>query len=144
VAGEARSERTLTAIHEAGCFGISHRGEQHRAVASLFDTKVTNKFNGEWTVLLPHGSPVLPNALSMESAVHRTFPVGDHEVVIGAVEMVRIGEGAPLVHHERTMSFSPTVTLAAPWSRSTRLRCATLRREARQGRWTIVSSVAAA
>ncbi|GAP50268.1 uncharacterized protein SAZU_5124 [Streptomyces azureus] len=79
-------------------FGISYLGEQHRAVASLFATKGTDKFNREWTVLVPHGSPVLPDALfAMECAVHRTFPVGDHEVVIGAVEMVRIGEGVPLV-----------------------------------------------
>ncbi|GGU03030.1 hypothetical protein [Streptomyces coeruleorubidus] len=35
--------------------------------------------------------------------MHRTVPVGDHEVVTGAVEMVRIGEGVPLVHHDRTM-----------------------------------------
>ncbi|MDG9710526.1 flavin reductase family protein [Streptomyces sp. DH10] len=93
LAGEARSERTLTAIHEAGRFGISHLGEQHRAVASLFATKGTDKFNGEWTALVPHGSPVLPDALfAMDGAVRRTFPVGDHEMVTGAVETVRIGE----------------------------------------------------
>ncbi|MFI2197985.1 flavin reductase family protein [Streptomyces coeruleorubidus] len=63
LAGVARSARTLTAIQEAGRFEISHLGEQHRAVVSLFATKGTDKFNGEWTVLVPHVSPVLPDAL---------------------------------------------------------------------------------
>lgn len=63
VASVARSARTLTAIQEAGRFEISHLGEQHRAVVSQFATKGTDKFNGEWTVLVRHVSPVLPDAL---------------------------------------------------------------------------------
>ncbi|MFI8322222.1 flavin reductase family protein [Streptomyces sp. NPDC085529] len=100
----ARSSRTLAALHEAGRFGVSLLGAHHHDVAARFASKDTDKFTGEWAMLTPNGSPVLPDALfAMECTVHQVFPAGDHEVVVGAVETVSLGEGVPLVYHDRTL-----------------------------------------
>ncbi|MFF0656903.1 MULTISPECIES: flavin reductase [Micromonospora] len=77
---------------------------RHRGLAHLFASTATDKFQGAWTRLVPDGCPVLPDAVfAMECLVHSTFTAGDHEVIIGAVEAVAIGDEEAIVFHNRAM-----------------------------------------
>ncbi|MER5608869.1 flavin reductase family protein [Micromonospora tulbaghiae] len=100
----ARSARTLPVLLRAGRFGVSLLGARHRGLAHLFASTATDKFQGAWTTLVPDGCPVLPDAVfAMECLVHSTFTAGDHEVIIGAVEAVAIGDEEAIVFHNRAM-----------------------------------------
>lgn len=100
----ARSARTLPVLLRVGRFGVSLLGARHRGLAHLFASTATDKFKGAWTTLVPDGCPVLPDAVfAMECLVHSTFTAGDHEVIIGAVEAVAIGDEEAIVFHNRAM-----------------------------------------
>ncbi|GHE15478.1 flavin reductase family protein [Streptomyces alanosinicus] len=100
----ARSQ-TLERILDSGRFLVNVLPVGASATASAFAAPGTSpeaRFTSVPSV--PHhpyeGLPALDEALAwVACSVHRTYPGGDHVIVIGHVDHCRHGEGQPLVRH---------------------------------------------
>jgi flavin reductase (DIM6/NTAB) family NADH-FMN oxidoreductase RutF len=92
-------------VHEQGQLGINILGSDHKEVAELAARPGTPKFLDEHCVAVEAGGvPQIRGALChLACRVDETFPVGDHALVIAAVE--RLGGAAigaePLVYFDR-------------------------------------------
>jgi flavin reductase len=102
-----RRSQTNPAVLQNGVFCVNTLGEGGAEIADLFAGRTgiqgTDRFaSGEWTVLAT-GSPVLVAAVvAFDCRVVDVRSIGSHNVVFGAVEMVRLGANGPvLVYHER-------------------------------------------
>ncbi len=91
-----RSSRTLAVLAQAGAFAVNILSGQHRALASRFagsnGVEGEARFeDGDWFPLMT-GAPVLAEALaSLDCRVEEIFERHTHAIVIGAVQMVRVG-----------------------------------------------------
>jgi flavin reductase len=88
-------------------FCINTLGHSGAEIADLFAGRTgvqgADRFaTGEWSVLAT-GSPVLTGAaVAFDCRIIEVHAVGSHNVLFGAVEMVRLGPAGPvLVYHER-------------------------------------------
>ncbi len=89
----------LTALLEVDArFGVSILAAHQRRLAGVF----ADAFAVDRSGFLADGDAVLEGSLAAlacrVTAVHRA---GDHRLVLGAVESVRLGEGAPLLYFDR-------------------------------------------
>ncbi|SOZ14556.1 putative flavoprotein oxygenase [Cupriavidus taiwanensis] len=81
-------------------FGVSILRAGHGELARRFATPSPDKFAGVGHRCCPHGVPYLDEALATLSCrVERADPVGDHLLIVGAVEAFTAGEGEPLVFY---------------------------------------------
>ncbi|SPA51312.1 flavin reductase family protein [Cupriavidus taiwanensis] len=81
-------------------FGVSILSAGHGELARRFATPSPDKFAGVGHRRCPHGVPYLDQALATLSCrVERADPVGDHLLIVGAVEAFTAGEGEPLVFY---------------------------------------------
>ncbi len=89
----------LTALLEEGTrFGVSILATDQRRLAGVF----ADAFAVDRSGFVPLGEPVLEGALAaLGCRVAAVHPAGDHRLVLGAVESVRLGEGAPLLYFDR-------------------------------------------
>jgi flavin reductase len=101
-----RSHTHSAAVHN-GVFCVNTLGDGGAEIADLFAGRTgvqgVDRFaTGEWTVLAT-GSPVLASAVvAFDCRIMEVRSVGSHNVVVGAVEMVRLGPNGPaLVYHDR-------------------------------------------
>jgi flavin reductase len=101
-----RSHTHSAALHN-GVFCVNTLGDSGAEIADLFAGRTgvqgVDRFaTGEWTVLTT-GSPVLASAVvAFDCRILEVRSVGTHNVVVGAVEMVRLGaNGQALVYHDR-------------------------------------------
>lgn len=79
-------------------FGISILRSHHGELARHFATPSADKFGSVPHRRCPHGVPYLDEALAtLACRVERADPVGDHLLVVGAVEGFQAEEGEPLV-----------------------------------------------
>ena len=91
-----RSSTTLAVLAQAGAFAVNILSAQHRALASRFagsnGVEGEARFeDGDWFPLMT-GAPVLVDALaSLDCRVEEIFERHTHAIVIGAVQMVRVG-----------------------------------------------------
>lgn len=103
--------RTLGLVRGTSRFGVNVLGEEQRALATLFASKLpeTEKFAG-----VPHrmhdGVPVLEGALAwLGCDLTDLVPAGDHVIGIGAVDVAEAGDGEPLVWYRGGYGgFAPT------------------------------------
>ena len=102
-----RRSQTNPVVLQNGVFCINTLGRSGAAMADLFAGRTgvqgADRFaTGEWSVLAT-GSPVLTTAaVAFDCRIIEVHAVGSHNVLFGAVEMVRLGPGGPvLVYHER-------------------------------------------
>ncbi len=102
-----RRSHTHSAVVHNGVFCINTLGDGGAEIADLFAGRTgvhgVDRFaTGEWIVLAT-GSPVLAAAVvAFDCRIMEVRSVGSHNVVVGAVETVRLGVNGPvLVYHER-------------------------------------------
>ncbi len=95
---------TRSAVHEtffsATAFAINILSEQQRWLSEQFASSGADRFSGvEWTPG-PLGSPWLDDSLAqLECRTYERHPAGDHTILLGRVEAVRIeSDGAPLIY----------------------------------------------
>jgi flavin reductase len=102
-----RRSHTNSVVLENGVFCVNTLRDGGAEIADLFagrtGVKGVERFaTGEWSVLAT-GSPALASAVvAFDCRIVEVRSVGSHNVVVGAVEMVRLGANGPaLVYHER-------------------------------------------
>jgi flavin reductase len=102
-----RRSQTNPAVLHNGVFCVNTLAHSGAEIADLFAGRTgiqgADRFaSGDWSVLAT-GSPVLAAAaVALDCRVIEVRSVGSHNVFFGAVEMVRLGAGGPvLVYHER-------------------------------------------
>jgi flavin reductase (DIM6/NTAB) family NADH-FMN oxidoreductase RutF len=96
-----RGSRTLTAVQEAGRFGINVLGLDQRAAAEVFATKapLDEKWKSvEWKEHLE--VPVITGCPAhIVCGLHEVIDGGDHVILTGNVLEVEAEPGEPLVYH---------------------------------------------
>jgi flavin reductase (DIM6/NTAB) family NADH-FMN oxidoreductase RutF len=81
-------------------FGVSILRAGHGELARRFATPQPDKFAGVPHRRCPHGVPYLHDALATLSCrVERADPLGDHLLIVGAVEDLAASDGEPLVFY---------------------------------------------
>ncbi|MFF0789147.1 flavin reductase family protein [Streptomyces spiralis] len=96
--------RTLAAVRARGVFAVSFLTEHQRAVAERFADPALPpavRFTGV-PVRQVLGLPVLSGALAWTVClVEDVRRYGDHDLVVGRVRAVEVGDGRPLLWHDR-------------------------------------------
>ena len=95
----ARSSLTWQRMRRAGRFGVSVLGRQHEGFAVRATPAGADRFaDVDWQPG-PGGAPLLTDALAtLECEIVAEHPAGDHWIVVGRVDEVRISPSAdPLV-----------------------------------------------
>ncbi len=89
----------LTALLEEGArFGVSILAADQRRLAGVF----ADAFAVERAGFDAAGAPLLAGSLAaLDCRVAAVHAAGDHQLVLGAVEGVRLGEGGPLLYYDR-------------------------------------------
>jgi len=102
-----RRSTSAPLLAQNGVFCVNTLGAGEEKLADLFagrsGAQLAERFSlGEWTTLKT-GAPVLATAIvAFDCRTVETKAMASHNVVFGAVEAVRIGQGGPaLVYHER-------------------------------------------
>lgn len=81
-------------------FGVSILRADHGELARRFAKPLPDKFSGVPHRRCPAGVPYLDGALATLSCrVQRADPLGDHLLIVGAVEAISASEGDPLVFY---------------------------------------------
>lgn len=117
-----RHSRALAALLRNRSFSINVLAARHEDLADVFAGRpehgAPHDFGrAAWTngVL---GSPVLVDALvALECTLHRTLRAGTSRIVVGRCEAVRVSQGPPLLHHERSYGIPLGWTRAVPPAR---------------------------
>ncbi len=83
-------------------FAINLLRPEHEALAMRFGTRGADKFTGDIFAAGPHGLPVLGDALAQLICRRQgAHDCGDHTVLIGQVESIRIGrQGEAMVRYQ--------------------------------------------
>ena len=96
-----RGSRTLLAVQAANRFGINVLAAGQEGIARRFATKAApaDKWEGiGWRDA--DGVPAIDGALLFVCCeLHDVIAGGDHVIVTGSVQGLKLGEGEPLVHH---------------------------------------------
>jgi len=102
-----------------GCqdFAVSILSSEHTEVARRFATSGADKFPHGGHELSPSLLPVVAGALGqLDCRLHERHRAGDHTIMIGRVNGVRLAPGEPLVYYDRAFH---TVTAPVPASSAT-------------------------
>jgi|SRR5437588_9336466 len=91
-------------VHESLCegkhFAVNILAEEQEHVSRRFASKDQDRFDGIGYSEGAGGAPLLDAALAyIECRVVHTYPGGDHTIVVGDVESVRIAEHKPLAYY---------------------------------------------
>jgi flavin reductase (DIM6/NTAB) family NADH-FMN oxidoreductase RutF len=76
-------------------------------LARRFATRDFDRFSGvEWRPSAVSGAPRLAGAGAwIDAQVDRTYPVGDHYLIVGKVMATEVGEGSePLLYHRSSFA----------------------------------------
>lgn len=94
---------STASILEQECFGVNLVTVEHEAVARKASTPGTPKFLEEFVADKGAPTPAIEEALAyVHCNMHSAIRVGDHTIVIGLVQDVRLGEmGPPLLYFHR-------------------------------------------
>ena len=100
VLAPARTSTSWPRIRAAGSFCVNILGEHQEAVCRAFAISGGDKFSGVgWRPGIT-GAPVIDNSLAVvECELGDIFEGGDHEIVIGRVVALDVGEGGPLLFY---------------------------------------------
>ncbi len=88
------------ALLAAGRFAVNMLSREQRDLAARFATHGLDKFDGiPWSPGSATGCPLLPDVLAVvECIVTQRVPTGDHDVFVGAIQRIALGDGDPLIH----------------------------------------------
>lgn len=88
-------------IAATGQFCVNVLGNEQLEDCRRFASRLDDKFAGMSHGTSPGGLPILDGALAwIECAIERVVELGDHLLVVGAVQaMERRGEGSPLIFY---------------------------------------------
>jgi flavin reductase (DIM6/NTAB) family NADH-FMN oxidoreductase RutF len=87
-------------LYEGKHFAVNILAEDQEHVSRRFASKEQDRFNGTGYSEGANGAPLLDGALAyIECRVVHTYPGGDHTIVVGEVESVRIAEHKPLAYY---------------------------------------------
>jgi flavin reductase ActVB len=103
--GVARTSSCHPAVTSSGEFVINILGGGHHQTAVQFATSGVDRFDGVRCTQFPGtGLPCLPDACCLiHCRTEQILPVGDHDLLIGAVAGAQLNEDAqPLLHYQRT------------------------------------------
>lgn len=90
----ARRANSFPAWQAARHYAVNVLSEQQETLSDRFSRPLADKWDGVATVAGRHGVPLLPGTLAvLECAAHARHEGGDHEIFVGRVEALRIGEG---------------------------------------------------
>ncbi len=95
----ARTSTSWPRIAKAGSFCVNVLGEHQRQLCQSFAVSGGNKFEGvAWSPAPVTGSPLIEGSLSwVDCSVELVHDAGDHELIIGRVLDLGVGEGSPLL-----------------------------------------------
>jgi 3-hydroxy-9,10-secoandrosta-1,3,5(10)-triene-9,17-dione monooxygenase reductase component len=95
----ARTSTTWPRIARAGSFCVNVLSDSQRELCQGFAVSGGNKFEGvEWRPAPETGSPLLEGSLAwVDCRVELVHDAGDHELIIGRVLDLGVGEGSPLL-----------------------------------------------
>lgn len=81
-------------------FAVNVLNDAQEEVSNRFASRREDKFEGvAWAPGAATGCPVFSEALAaMECEVTQILPGGDHDIFVGEIKGVRVGEGKPLVY----------------------------------------------
>jgi flavin reductase ActVB len=121
----AKTAECYTAFSAATVFSINILGSGDEALARRFATRGAPKFDGDDFGTGEHGLPLIRSAVA--TLICRKFAdhdCGDHSVIVGEVQSVRLAEGGDsLVYYRQKFGrfaekpageFRPAATSAAP------------------------------
>lgn len=94
-----RASTSWPRIEETGRFCINVLGTGQTGLCERFASRSTDKFGSLEHGLSPGGLPVFHQALAwIECRIGQVLPLGDHLLVVGAVEALNAtGEGSPMI-----------------------------------------------
>lgn len=96
----AKSSTSWPRIAKAGAFCVNILSDGQEALCRSFAVSGGDKFVGIGWRLGAGGTPVLDGSLAwVECQLNAIYDAGDHELVIGRVEHLGVGPGAPLVFY---------------------------------------------
>ena len=83
-------------------FAVNIIGKQLHELAFKFATKGVEKFEGnQFIESESSGLPILSSSIcSLECDTKKTYPGGDHEILVGEVNEVHVNEGNPSIWYE--------------------------------------------
>jgi flavin reductase ActVB len=98
-----KSADSYPAFTAAEKFAIHFAADENTTVATRFATKGADKFAGDDFDEHPDGLPALRGAVArLSCSMHARHDGGDHEILVGRVEGVHLGEAeTPAVYHAR-------------------------------------------
>lgn len=90
------------AFGEAEHWAVHVIGEDQIDVALRFATRGADKFGGGDFTIGEHGLPLLDGGcVRLTCAAHATYTAGDHTILVGRVEGIRMREESPTVYLRR-------------------------------------------
>lgn len=93
-----RESRTWRRIEETGRFCANVLSDRQASVSRAFSSNAEDKFAGIPHCASPGGLPLLDGVVAwIECRIASVQEVGDHVLVVGAVEAMGQGAGSPLV-----------------------------------------------
>jgi flavin reductase ActVB len=96
------------AFGEAEHWAVHVIGEDQTDVAMRFATRGADKFGGGDFVTGEHGLPLLEGGcVRMTCATHATYAAGDHTILVGRVEEVRLDGRPPAIYLRRRFHSMP-------------------------------------
>jgi len=116
----ARNALTWSRMRRAGRFGVNVLGRQHERFAIRATPAGADRFAGLDLEVGPRGVPLLTDALaSLECEIVAEHPAGDHWIVVGRVDGLRIARmSEPLVFYAGAFGALRRGSLEAPGSGS--------------------------
>ena len=102
----ARSSTSWPRIAGAGKFCVNVLGDHQEEVGRRFAVSGGDKFEGvDWHPAPVSGAPVIEGSLAwVDCNVELVHEAGDHELIIGKVLDLGLGEGSPLVFFRRSFA----------------------------------------
>jgi flavin reductase (DIM6/NTAB) family NADH-FMN oxidoreductase RutF len=107
----ARTSTTWPRIARAGNFCVNVLGEHQQDLVRTFAVSGGRKFDGvDWEPAPVTGAPLIEDIVAwVDCRIELVHDAGDHELIIGRVLELGVGDGTPLVYFR-----SQLTTLARP------------------------------
>ncbi len=100
VLAPAKSSTSWPKIAQAGAFCVNILSSHQEALCRAFAASGRDKFEGVGWSVASSGAPVLDGALAfVDCELEVAHDAGDHELVVGRVIDLGIGEGTPLLYY---------------------------------------------
>lgn len=101
----AKSSTSWPRIAKAGSFCVNVLGDHQLEVCRKFAASGGDKFAGVEWYQAPGGAPIIDGSLAWVNChLELVHDAGDHELVIGRVLDLGLGEGSPLLFYNRALS----------------------------------------